>query len=142
MKKKKLLTIKEARSLVEKQQELLDNNLRVLTKAGLKINRLENEVQSLEGARANLSMMYQSNTSEMLKARERTVEALASVRTIERQCDAAISAAQTFQAQVRGYEAETPGHMIRRGLGRILKTAIKPFTSFFERLKYRVVGRG
>lgn len=134
-KKKKLLPVKEVRALVEKQ---LDQ----LTVAGLTIHRLKEEIKSLDGARANLRMMYQSNTEEMVKAKQATVDALASVRMIERQCDGAISAAEAFQAQVRGYEAETPAHMIRRGLGILLRRAVKPITSFFERVKYRIKGRG
>ena len=74
IKKKKLLTVKEARA---------------------KIEELENEVN---------------------RAKNRTADALASVRSLERTLDRTLTAAEAWMAQVRGYEAETASHMFIRSI--------------------------
>lgn len=73
--------------------------------------------------------------AELVRAKNRTADALMSVKSLERTLDRTLSAAEAWMAQVRGYEAETASHMLRRSIKTFFHSATQAVRGFFERFK-------
>lgn len=130
MKKKKLMPVKELRRHSELQQILISQQL-------LKINRLENEVESLEGARVNLRTMYEVRSDELLNARNEKSETYAQLRTAQRDYDSLSALARDITATVTRYREESAGRMVVRAAKKALAPIGKSISAFFERLRFR-----
>lgn len=128
MRKQKLLPVKEVRALA-KEQSLK------LAKQNLEINRLRNEVESLEGARQNLRMMYDTHEMEKNRAIQEKVDALASLRESQRQTDRAIDVAEKLGAEVKAYRQEKAVAMWIRSMKLATAPASKALSAFFGNLR-------
>lgn len=135
--KKKRMTIKEATARVLANNVHIEAIGKEAKRLKLEVNRLENEVESLEGARANLKMMYDTHEIEKNLANQAKIDALASLRESQRQTDRACDVAEKFRDQVRTFENEGAVDMWVRSMKQALKPARKAISSFFERVTFR-----
>lgn len=128
-KKKKLLTVKEARTRVEVLEREVQHR-------DLLVNKLENEVDSLEGARVNLRMMYDTHEIEMNLAKIETQKALIGIKKLNQDFERTISLAEQFRDRIKAYEAESSFQLYKRSVSKLFAPVHKSVKSFFERLKF------
>lgn len=117
MKKKKLLTAKEARSRVDE----LENSLNLCK---LAINSLQNDLKSMEGARDNCKHMHEWSSKQLDEKKgdidllKKTIKDQQFERTFLNNKVAATT------ALLNGYTRETPSQLVGRAIG-MVATSIK-----------------
>lgn len=123
--KKRLLPVKEVRALAERQRLKIQE-------LELKLNAAKNEIESLEGARANLKMMYDTHEAIMKQAVHEKVQAMASLVAFKRDFDVLCEKASLWKVQALAVERMTSKDHFAAGLKKIAASIEVSLSRFFN----------